>query len=242
MSLNIAHRGFSGKYPENTMIAFEKAIEEKCDGIETDVQLTKDGEMVLCHDELLDRTTNGSGLILDYTFEEIRKLNAAYNFKGKKLEEKIPTLRELLELAKEKGIILNLELKNSIIDYEGLEEKVIELVHFYNLEEKVIISSFNHYSVKKCKEISPEIATGILYDSVLYNVGKYAKEIGADGCHPLFYTLKPYIVEDIKKRGLKINTYTVNEKKYMEMMIDMGIDGIITNYPDVLREILKIIK
>jgi len=239
MSLNIAHRGYSGNYPENTMTAFEKAVEEKCDGIETDVQLTKDGEMVLCHDELLDRTTNGNGLLTNYSFDDLRKLNAASNFKTKHKDEKIPTLKELLDLAKDSGIMLNLELKNSVIEYKGLEEKVTDMVHSYGLQDKVIISSFNHYSIKKCKEISPDIKCGILYDSVIYNVGSYAKALGADACHPNFYTLKPYIVEDIKKIGLKINTYTVNEEEYMEMMINMGIDGIITNYPNLLREILR---
>jgi glycerophosphoryl diester phosphodiesterase len=237
MSLNIAHRGYSGKYPENTMMSFENAVIEKCDGIETDVQLTRDGEMVLCHDELLERTTDGSGLLVNYTFNELRKLNASVNFKN--TNEKIPTLKELLDLAKESEIILNLELKNSVIEYKGLEEKVIDLVHSYGLQDKIIISSFNHYSVKKCKEISPDLQCGILYESVIYNVGSYAKSLGVDACHPNFYTLKPYIVEEIKKNGLKINAYTVNEEEYMEMMIAMGIDGIITNYPNILNRLLK---
>lgn len=237
MCLNIAHRGFSGKYPENTMTAFEKAVEEKCDGIETDVQLTKDGEMVLCHDELLDRTTNGSGLLANYTFNELRKLNASADYKN--INEKIPTLKELLDLVKDSKIMLNLELKNSVIEYKGLEEKVIGMVHSYGLSGKVIISSFNHYSVKKCKEISPEIKCGILYESVLYGAGSYSKSLGIDACHPNFYTLKPYIVEEIKKNGLKINTWTVNEEEYMKIMINMDIDGIITNYPDLLHNLLE---
>lgn len=237
MCLNIAHRGSSGKYPENTMTAFEKAIEEKCDGIETDVQITRDGEMVLCHDELLDRTTDGSGLLVNYTYNDLRKLNASAGMQG--FNEKIPALRELLDLVKESGIIVNLELKNSIIEYKGLEEKVLDMVYSYGLSEKVIISSFNHYSMKKCKEISPEISCGLLYESVIYNAGSYAKAIGMDACHPLFYTLKPWIVEEIKKNGLKINAWTVNEEKYMKMMINMGINGIITNYPDLLHKVLK---
>lgn len=239
MSLNIAHRGFSGEYPENTMTAFENAVAEKCDGIETDVQFTKDGEMVLCHDELLERTTNGNGLLANYTFNELRKLNASANFRNKCKNEKIPTLKELLDLAKESGIMLNLELKNSVIEYKGLEEKVIDMIHSYGLSDKVIISSFNHNSVKKCKEISPEIQCGILYVSVLHDAGFYAKSLGANACHPNFYTLKPYIVEEIKKNGMKINTWTVNEEEYMKMMIDMGIEGIITNYPNLLHRLLK---
>ncbi|MFA9398269.1 MAG: glycerophosphodiester phosphodiesterase [Clostridiaceae bacterium] len=238
MIKNIAHRGASGEYPENTMISFKKAIDMGCDGIETDVQITKDGELILCHDELIDRTTDGKGLINSYNYKELMKFDASYKFKKKHKKNKIPKLVELLELVKDSNIMLNLELKNSVIDYEKIEERVIDLVCQYGIEDRIIISSFNHYSIKKCKEINTSIKCGILYESTIYQVGEYAKSLGVEACHPNFYTLKDYIVKDIKQKGLDINTYTVNEEKYMKMLIGMGVDGIITNYPDKLREII----
>src|SRR3712207_1905347 len=144
MIKNFAHRGFSGKYPENTLLAFEKAIELGVDGIELDVHLSKDNEMVIIHDENVSRTTNGEGYIKDLTYEEISKLDASYIYTGQYGFNKIPTLREYFELVKDKDVITNIELKTNIFEYPGIEQKVWELIQEYHLESKVIISSFNH--------------------------------------------------------------------------------------------------
>ena len=131
--LNIAHRGYSGKFDENTMIAFRKAIEYRADGIETDVQLSKDNVPVIIHDETLDRTTDGRGYVKDYTLAELKRFRT-------KSGEEIPTLKELLELVVDSNLeVLNLELKNSIFPYEGLEEKVLKMIYNYNLKERIII-------------------------------------------------------------------------------------------------------
>ncbi|MDP4143749.1 MAG: glycerophosphodiester phosphodiesterase [Bacillota bacterium] len=237
--LNIAHRGFSGEYPENTMLAFREAIEAGADGIETDVQLTKDGIPILCHDETLERTTDGEGYIKDWLYEEILHLDAGVKYSDEFRGVKIPTLDELLDYAKDKEILLNLELKNSIINYEGLEEIVIKKVHEYNLCARVIISSFNHYSLVRCKEIDTEIKVGLLYDCWLFKPEEYCRNTGADALHPSFYSLNQNIVENTHKAGFIINTYTVNELDDMKRMISMGVDGIITNYPDKLAELLN---
>lgn len=238
-TLNIAHRGASGVYPENTMIAFEKAVEMLCDGIETDVQLTKDGIPVLCHDETLERTTNGKGRIIDHSFQELRKLDAGIkkdkNFKG----EQIPTLEELLQLVKEKGIMVNLELKNSVIMYKDLETKVIEQVHRFGLQDKVILSSFNHCSMVKCKEIDNHISTGLLYDAILFKPEKYAEYVGANALHPQFSSVTPETVLNAHLKGIAINTWTVNREEDMENLIKMKVDGIITNFPDKLAGLLR---
>ena len=120
--LNIAHRGFKGKYPENTMLAFEKAIEAGADGIEFDLHLSKDGELVIIHDESLERTTDGKSLVCEKTLEELQKLNASKLYPGCEIQ-RIPTLREYFEFAKDKQKITKIGLKNSSIDYEGIEEK-----------------------------------------------------------------------------------------------------------------------
>ena len=125
MTKNFAHRGFSGKYPENTLLAFSKAIEEGVDGIENDVHLTKDGVLVVMHDELVDRTTNGKGYIKDKTYEELAQLDASYIFKEYG-PQKVPTLREYLELVKDTDIITNIELKTGVFEYTGIEQKVYD--------------------------------------------------------------------------------------------------------------------
>lgn len=239
-SLNIAHRGFSAKYPENTMTAFEKAVEAGCDGIETDVQLTKDNVLVLCHDETLDRTTNNTGFISQYTYKELKSMDFGIKFGDKFKNTTIPTLEELLSYCKEKSVYLNLELKNSIILYEGLEEMVIKKIHDYDLSQSVILSSFNHYSMVKCKTIDNNIKTGLLYESGLYKPQIYAEYVGADALHPHFLSvIHKTVVNDIKSKDILINAYTVNDEKYMKVLIDLGIDGIITNYPDKLSTLLK---
>lgn len=238
-SLNIAHRGFSGLYPENTMKAFIEAVEIGCDGIETDLHMTKDGVIVLCHDEKIDRTTNGTGFISNYTYKELCNFDAGVKY-GKQFKgERIPSIDEFLNYVKNKNLLINFELKNNIIFYEGLEKKVIEKVYEFNMEQNVIISSFNHYSMIGIKQIDSKIKTGLLCQAILYKVDEYVELVGADAIHPFYPTvMDKNIVADIKKKGLRINAYTVNEESHMKRLIELGIDGIITNYPDRLNKIL----
>lgn len=238
-SLNIAHRGFSGKYPENTMLAFEKAVEAGCSGIENDVQLTKDGVAVICHDELVDRTTNGRGPIAGFTYKELLRLDAGVKY-GKRFKDlKIPTLDEFLDYVKDKDIFLDIELKTGVVMYDGIEEMVIKKLHEYNVAQRTILSSFNHYSMVQCKKIDSNIKIGLLYEAGLYHPERYAEYVGADALHPYFYSvLHEEVVRDIKAKNIMINTYTVNDEKYMKKLIELGIDGIITNYPDKLGALL----
>ncbi|WP_297518375.1 glycerophosphodiester phosphodiesterase family protein [uncultured Clostridium sp.] len=235
MTLNIAHRGFSALYPENTMLAFEKAkIEGFCDGIELDVQLTKDNIPVIIHDEELERTTGIKGLVKDITYSEIRKLNAGLN-------QKIPSLEEYLEFAKEKKIFTNLELKNSILEYKGLEDISLNLIHKLGLEKDIILSSFNHESMIKVKELDENMKTGLLYDCLLFNPQKYCKSCGADAMHPNFRSLllSKKSLKNMLDSGIDVNSYTINKEKHMIKFINEGISAIITNHPDKLHEILK---
>jgi len=238
-SLNIAHRGFSGEYPENTMVAFRKAIEAGCDGIETDLHMTKDGVIVICHDETIDRTTNGTGFICDYTYNELCEFDAGIKFSREFEGEKIPNIDEFLDYVMDKNLLINLELKNDMIPYTELEKKVIDKVYEFGVEKNVILSSFNHYSMIRVKEYDKNIKTGLLYTAILYKAHEYIKTVGADALHPFFSSvMNKKIVTDIKKNGIMINAYTVNEKEYMERLIELGIDGIITSYPNKLKKIL----
>lgn len=239
MTVNYAHRGASGYYPENTMLSFEKAIELGCSGIETDVQITKDGVLVLIHDEMVNRTTNGAGFLKDYTFSDLSKLDAGSWYSKDFRGLRIPTVEELIYLVKDSDLIINFELKNGVIQYKDLEEKLINTIYEHNIQDRVILSSFNHYSMVKCKEISSEIKTGLLYMEGLYKPEQYAKTAFADALHPYFYALNNELISIIKSEGIGINTFTVNDENYMKYFYQAGVDGIITNYPDKLKKVME---
>lgn len=231
MVINYAHRGASGYCPENTMASFRKAVELGCDGVETDVQMTSDGVMMLIHDEMVDRTTDGKGLVKSFSYKALRSLNAGDN-------ETIPTAEELLVFAKENHIRINFELKTGIVIYPGIEEKLIEMVYRYDMQNNVIFSSFNHYSMFHCKEITKEIKTGLLYMEGLYQPEIYCKSVNADALHPYFYAVNGEIIANAKKAGIIVNPFTVNDENVMKKLIAEGADGIITNYPDKLKNLL----
>jgi len=238
MVLNYAHRGASGYFPENTMLAFVKAVEMGCDGIETDVQMTKDGVLVLVHDERVDRTTNGSGLVKDYSYAELCRLDAGLWYGARFAGAKIPMAQELLLLTRDTGISIDFEIKNGVIQYEGIEEKLIDLIYCYGWQERVILSSFNHYSMVHCKEIAPDLKTGLLYMEGLYRPSLYARTARADALHPYFYAVNEEIIREAHSGGLSVNTFTVNDPATMRRFVRMGVDGIITNYPNRLRSII----
>jgi glycerophosphoryl diester phosphodiesterase len=238
MIINYAHRGASGYFPENTMLSFRKAIELGATGIETDVQMTSDGVLVLIHDEYVSRTTNGKGLVKDFTYADLNNLDAGSWFNEKYSSEKIPTVEQLINLAKSNNILLNLEIKNGEVLYPGIEENLIEMLYKFKYEDKVILSSFNHYSMVHCKEISKEIKTGLLYMSDLYQPEVYCKHTGADALHPYFYSINKDIIDSAKREGILVNPFTVNDEDHMKNLIISGVDGLITNYPDKLKTLL----
>lgn len=239
MAKIFAHRGFSGKYPENTMLAFEKACEAGADGIELDVQLTKDGEIVIIHDESVLRTTGVEGSVSDFTLEEIKKLDASYRYRGQMGFNPIPTLREYFELVKDKDIVTNIELKTGILEYPGIEQKVWDMIREYHLQEKVIISSFNHFSIMRMKELAPLLVYGLLNETWLIDAGRYVHSLGIPCYHPIYNNLTDEVVKELKQYGLQINTFTVNTREAMLDMEKKGIDTIITNYPDLAVEVLR---
>lgn len=236
--INFAHRGASAVCPENTMAAFRKSLELGATGIETDVQMTKDGGLVLIHDETLNRTTTGSGYVKDKTLGEILELDAGSWFGAKFSGEQIPTLEDLLDLLQEQDTILNIELKNGVFLYPGMEEKVIAAVREFNMSDRVIFSSFNHYSLAYCKSLAPDIKTGILYMEGLYRPWDYAATLGANALHANHYAVLPDFVAEATKHGIAYHPFTVNDPARMAYLIEAGVSGIITDYPDVLAELL----
>lgn len=238
-TLNIAHRGANTFAPENTIAAFRKAVEIGADGIEFDIQLSKDNIPVVIHDEKLERTTNGNGLVKDYTLSELKGLDAGSWFSPEFSGAAIPTLEEVFEEFAESKLLFNIELKSGIIIYPELEDKVLETISRFKLKNRVVISSFNHYSLITCQEIDPEIKTGILYIAGLYEPWNYAKSLGCYSAHPLFYHLQhPEIVSGFKEHRIPVYTWTVNEPLYMELMVAGGVSAIITDKPGELKKII----
>ncbi len=239
MIKNFAHRGFRSKYPENTLLAFQKAIEANCSGIEFDVHLTKDQEIVIIHDETLEGTTNGKGRVKDHTLRELKHLDASNTFHSQFGFQEIPTLKEYFELVKDLEIISNIELKTGVYDYPGIEEKVYDLIVEFGLQSKVIVSSFNHESIMRMKNVDQKIICGALFDTWTIHPENYVKEIGVECYHPVAYSLRKEIVHDLKSRGIIVNAWLGKEPVNFSELIEMGIDGIITDYPDVIDQLIS---
>lgn len=235
MTKFFGHRGYSGKYPENTLLAFQKAVEVGVDGIELDVQFSKDGKLVVMHDERLDRTTNGTGFLKDFTLEELKTLDASFKFHKDTGAVQIPTLCEVLDYVKDKDIVTNIELKTGVFEYEGIEKAVSECVRKHDLVDKVIISSFNHFSVMRMREIDPALKCGFLFESWVIDAGKYCHSHGIPCFHPSYPNLIPSVVAEVKQYGLEINTYTVNTLEDFERLESLGVDVAIGNYPELIK-------
>lgn len=235
-----AHRGCSQRYPENTMLAFEKAAEiAGLTGIELDIQLTKDGEMVVIHDERVDRTTEGIGFVRDYTLSQLKKLHI---YADDNPAQSIPTISEvfdLLESRMKSGLKLNIELKNSIYSYEGMEEKIVELVHQRGLQDVVVYSTFYAQSLKKLKKLDPTAELGILDRRVSDCLYKLQGGCGAAALHPFWrdidlpaeelegYTVRVWMSGHLypeKPTGTKLDFAPLEAK---------GITDIILNEPEV---------
>lgn len=233
----LAHRGFSGKYPENSPLAFRMAVEQtEANGFESDVHITKDGKLVIFHDAVLERTSNGSGYIKDHTYEELRSLDIGAWKSPEFAGEHIWTFGELLDFCKETHMLLNMELKNYEVFYEDLEQRVIDEICQRQMQQEVFVSSFNHISMQRFKSLCPDIKTGLLYDKPFLDIDKYIERSNADNMHPRYMLLQyqPELMELYHGRGMGVNTWTVNDEENMRDMIQRGVDSIISNYPDLL--------
>jgi glycerophosphoryl diester phosphodiesterase len=239
--LVIAHRGFSGAAPENTLAAFKKAMEVGGDMLELDVHFSKDGQVVVIHDDTLDRTTNGRGKVGDYTLKELRQFDAGSRFAPQFAGERIPTLVEVLKLAKGK-IPVNIEIKNdspSPYKITDLADRVLQEVKKAGMEGEVIFSSFYPSSLERIKERDPRIWVALLY----HRDWSSLREVTGGRAFPVLNLRLSFLTQEkiarIHREGMKVNTYTVNSEEEMERFIRWGVDGIITNHPDKLIRILK---
>lgn len=233
MSLVLAHRGACGYAPENTMEAFRLAKEQGVDGFELDVHFSKDGHLVVIHDETVDRTTNGKGRVWDMTLAELQALDACAGkeaYKG----AKIPTLAQVLELIRGTDLIINIEIKTDKIFYPGIEKAVLDLVKEMGLEKQIIYSSFNHHTLLKVRELDKDAKLGMLFADVLVTPWKYASQyLDVQYLHPMMANVYvPNFAEDARAAGYGVNAWTINDEKTMAHCVAHDIT-IITNYPDV---------
>jgi glycerophosphoryl diester phosphodiesterase len=226
-----AHRGARREAPENTLPAFELAVAQGADGIEFDVQLTADGAVVVIHDEVVDRTTNGSGPVLGATLAQLRRLDASAGVAGH-AGVRIPTLAETLDLLAPTGLMLNIELKNSEEDYPGLEEQVLAAVAAHDLADRVVLSTFNHYSLKRFQAIGTTSQLGMLYSDPLYKPWRYASRLGVGAIHPpARFVLGAGWVRHAHAAGLAVRPWVVNSERSLARMARWGVDGVFTDVP-----------
>lgn len=227
-----AHRGASQYAPENTMPAFELALSQGAEGVEFDVQLSSDGAMVIIHDELLDRTTNGTGRVVDHTLAELQTLDASAGRPGFEGVH-IPTLVDVLELVAPSDVLVNIELKNSEEPYPGLEDKVMAAVQAFNLQDRVVLSSFNHYSLRKLRSMKTGCELAALYTDPLFRPWRYAGGLGVTAIHPpAMCVFGKGFVNKAHRAGVAVRPWVVNGERALRRMFDYGVDAVFTDAPD----------
>lgn len=237
----IAHRGASGHAPENTLAAFQLAVQFNAHAIELDAKLSADGEVVVIHDQTVDRTTNGKGAVRALPLKTLRSLDAGAFFDPNYAGERIPTLSEVFESVGGK-ILINVELTNYLTPFDDLPIKVAELVKQHHLEGSVLFSSFSPRSLRRVHRIFPEIPCALLAISGF--LGAIARS--RTGMHPQYQALHPnakdvngHLIERFHSAGVRVHAYTVNDPLEMRRLYALDIDGIITDFPLLAQQILS---
>jgi glycerophosphoryl diester phosphodiesterase len=239
--LNFGHRGAPESAPENTLASFQTAHEMGADGVELDVMLCADGEVVVMHDFTVDRTTNGHGSVRELTLAQLKALDAGSWFSPRFAGERIPTLREVIEWARQ-NVLLNVELKDWSLDGNDLEQKVVAMVHDYGLEDRVLLSSFNPLRVWRAKRLAPNLSTGLIHapNLPIFLRKAWLRAVARpDALHPQFEMVTNEYLRWARQRGYRVNVWTPDTALSMQRSISQKVDMIITNRPDVLALILE---
>lgn len=229
----VGHRGAMGHCPENTLASFERALELGADWIELDVHLSRDGELIVIHDETLDRTTNGHGLVREHTLSELSRLDAGNG-------QHVPTLPEVLGWARKHKTIVDIEIKNAPIYYAGIESAVVKAVREAEMADNVILISFDHAAVKRVKELEPQIQTGVLFACRPTDAGiGLARAAKADAVLPHWAYVTREDVANAHAADLCVAPWASSDPVVLGHLVDCGVDAIGTNHPDVLRDVLR---
>jgi len=219
-----AHRGASGYAPENTLTAIKKAIEMKADGIEIDIQLTKDGKIVVMHDWKVDRTTTGRGFVYELDFDYIRSLDAGQWYTKDFIGEVVPTLEEVLDILPN-DMMLNIEIKDTARKHSNIEEKMLEVLKKYPEKfDNIIVSSFHHDKIKRLQELEPKLKLALLTDSEFIEIEKYLSTNGLNSYsyHPEINLISKEDVEILHEKGIKVFVWTVNKEEDLAYLIKLG--------------------
>lgn len=229
--------------PENTLAAFAQARALGADGIEFDVQLSRDGQIVVIHDERVDRTTNGRGRVADLTLAELKALDAGSWFDPRFSGERIPTLQETFDLIGAE-MLLNIELKSMVRQAhpagaggdDGLAAAVVECARRNGRIASVLVSSFDFSALRRVRALDPRLRIGLLFDAPLDDTS--VADLKAEAVHPRWSLVTEQLVEQAHARGQQVNVWTVNEPDAMRRMAALGVDAIMTNFPHVLKTVL----
>ena len=241
-SLVIAHRGANKYAPQNTLAAFKKAYELGCDGFETDVHITKDGKVVICHNYTIDETSTGKGKVADMTLDELKGYDFGSYYSKKFEGTKIPTLDEFLSFVETTDIsVLNIEIKSPKEAETAIVKETIKAVKGHNLFDRLLISSFDPKLLIEAKMIDSKCKTGFLYSpksptllQMAWRQLRFTKSIGCDAVHPHHVFVNKKFVEDAHNMGIKVNPWTVDGVFTIDRLLKIGCDGIITDLPDVV--------
>lgn len=234
MFMNLAHRGASEYAPENTFAAFYLGLEMGANGIETDIKRTKDGVLILFHDDTLERTTTGKGCVGQYIYEELMQLDAGKHKSDKYKDEKIVSLEDFLKYFGAKDLHFAVELKDSFV-----EEDTLTLIKRYSVENKVTITSFNFDNLIRTRELDKNIKIGYLTGEINIETIEKLKEIGANQICPSAKSLSLEKVQWAKAQGFTVRAWGVKDEKLMLHVLNCGVDGMTVNFPDKLAEALK---
>ncbi|MEQ6388002.1 glycerophosphodiester phosphodiesterase [Bacillaceae bacterium S4-13-58] len=237
-----AHRGASKEAPENTMPAFELGYEQGAQGIETDVQLTKDRVPVLIHDEKINRTSNYKGYVKDFTYQELSQLDFGSWHSSKYKGASIITLDSFLEWAQHKSLLINIELKTNVLEYEGIEEIVLDRINHYDMFNRTVCSSFNPNTIKRLHHLDPRLEIALLTKQKLKNLDSTLHKIGSRAFHTKYRNLSESLVKACKSHKIPLRIYTVNNPAHMIRCFHLGVTGIFTDLPALALEYKKIVE
>jgi glycerophosphoryl diester phosphodiesterase len=233
----IGHRGAAGYAPENTMVAFERGMALRVDAIELDVHPTSDGHLVVIHDPTLERTTNGKGFVFQHTLAQLRELDAGSWFDSSFAGERIPTFREVLEWAHGRTKVV-IEIKAGPIFYPNIEELIIAELDALDMRGDVLVISFDHHSVRRVKELAPDIVTGVLYAGRLVDPIPLANAANADALLPYWALLTKQEVDAAHAAGLLVSPWGGPEQDY-RFILATGVDAVASDFPDRPRIVME---
>ena len=233
----IAHRGASGHAPENTLAAFERAVQLGAGFIETDLHLTRDARFVAIHDRTLERTTNGRGEVRDFTLAELRELDAGLWYDRQFSDQRIPTLEEILAFARKHDVVFYFEIK-----YEaawGMHHGLVAALQPADTAARSIVLSFDPETLLTLRRLDAAVMTGLLTDEARPDMIRAAIDVGARQLCPRFELATQELVEQAHRSDLHVVTWTVNDAEKMRAAMDAGVDGIMTDLPDRLRAVIE---